>query len=287
MFFHELQCFEGLTKCKSHEFIPLLDVVFIAYANNGPYLFNHTKDHLIVHQPHAACKQNFYHPIEAKRDIDVLLVGKITGLYPLRKKLHNWIHEGKIPGVVREHPGYHQSHFKNENQKYKNHTADTQLADYAEQLKRAKIVYMCSSMRKFALRKYVEASLSGALIVADIPAERQSEFRKYVVEIDLDDSPESISEKVNFYLQNDTARIQRARIGQEISLGGYTYDVFVSQLVKNWKRFFDGQRGMYLPHSFEMIKPWCVFTHSNPVPDCGFIGWDPQKIVEERKSNKI
>lgn len=283
MFFHELQCFQGIQYCEDLEYNRYLEVTFFAYANTAPYLFSHSKNHLFIHLPHAACNHTFYHPIEAERDIDILLVGKITGLYPLRKKLHDWIDSGQIPGQIREHPGYHEAQFKTENEKYHNHTAQTQLMDYAQQLKRSKIVYMCSSMRKFALRKYVEASLSGALIVADIPAERQGEFRKYVVEIDLDDTPESISAKVNYYLKNNQERVKRARIGQQISMANYTYDSFVNRLIDGWNRFKKGQRGMYLPHPFEMIKPWCVFTHSSPVPDCGFVGWDPYAIAQARK----
>ena len=45
--------------------------------------------------------------------------------------------------------------------KYKNLSQERQTEDYANQLKRSKIVFVTSSFRRFALRKYVEAALAG------------------------------------------------------------------------------------------------------------------------------
>lgn len=166
-----------------------------------------------------------------------------------------------------------------------NYTANvsTQLEDYVSQLKRAKIVYMCSSIRKFALKKYVEAALAGTLIVGDIPAERQDEFREYVVEVDLEDDVNTVSDRINYWLTHSEERIKRARIGQEINLKYYTYDSFVENLYQHWMAYRNGVRGMILPHSFQLIKPWCFPDSKKFNDDCGFVGLDPNDIIASRK----
>jgi hypothetical protein len=60
---------------------------------------------------------------------------------------------------------------------------DRQYHEYARAMARAKIVLVSGSVNNYALRKYTEAALAGALLIGDIPCERSAEFREYVVEV--------------------------------------------------------------------------------------------------------
>lgn len=50
--------------------------------------------------------------------------------------------------------------------------------------------------------------------MGDIPDERQSEFRKYVVEISPKDSDEVLLAKIRWWLEHREERLKRAKIGQ-------------------------------------------------------------------------
>jgi len=153
--------------------------------------------------------------------------------------------------------------------KYKNQSQETQTEDYANHLKKCKIVFVTSSLRRFALRKYVEAAMAGALLIGDLPAERQAEFRQYVVEINKGMSAAEIKAIVEKWLNDEPARLERAAIGQRISMEKYTYEHFLDGLIKGWKQFLlQGMRGFHFPHSFVMTKPWCIPIAGSP-HDCG------------------
>lgn len=58
-------------------------------------------------------------------------------------------------------------------------------------------------------RKYGNLWNLGALIVGDVPAERQEEFREYMVEIDKDMSPAEIRAILEKWIADDEGRIAR------------------------------------------------------------------------------
>eukprot|EP01116_Phalansterium_solitarium_P011547 TRINITY_DN27274_c0_g1_i1.p1 TRINITY_DN27274_c0_g1~~TRINITY_DN27274_c0_g1_i1.p1 ORF type:complete len:420 (+),score=120.69 TRINITY_DN27274_c0_g1_i1:122-1381(+) len=268
VFFHELHCPQGLGKCVEADVFMPLDMLFFAYANSGVYLTPWTKGKLYIHLPHGAEKSLFYHPVTQHRPINVSLAGKVSALYPLRSKLHKHIENGEIPGTIRKHPGYYKFEF--EENKYGNQSVDDQLLDYANQLKTSKIVLMCSSLRRYALRKYVEAAMAGALVIADLPAERQEEFKEFVVEINRNMDATTIRDIINHWLADDKARMARAAVGQRIVMERYTYDHFVERLLDGWHTFMEGKlRGLLFPNEFTITKPWCLPDGKTPREDCG------------------
>lgn len=248
-FYHELHCREVVGKCIEPDVFKPLDTIFFSYANLAIYNTAYTATKLYMHQPHGAPVDVFYHPVDSPRDIDVLLIGKVSGLYPLRSKLYDWIEKGQLQATIRKHPGYFKPEFK-DIEAYHNQSLSSQFVDYVAQIKRAKIVLLCSSSRKFALRKYIEAAMAGSLIIGDIPAERSAEFRDYVVEINVDDSLEKVREVIDKWLKDEPARLKRASIGQKINMENYNYKRFVENLHEGWNRFRAGDRGMYLKHPF-------------------------------------
>lgn len=120
--------------------------------------------------------------------------------------------------------------------------------------------------------------------MADIPAERQSEFRQYVVEIDLEDNATTVNDIVNYWLNHPAERIERARIGQEINLKHYTYDSFIDNMFQQWTAYRNGIRGMVLPHPFSLIKPWCLPDHPKANNDCGYVSFNVDDIIKSRKN---
>jgi hypothetical protein len=173
--YHEIYCANRtIGRCGAHRALDQVNMAFFAYANTVPWaLENLRTDQLYIHEPHGAERELFEHPVEAERDIDVLLAGRVEYFYPLRTKFYDIAVAGRgEPTItVRAHPSYAMANAS---------AAEEQAADYAAQLKRAKIVLVCRSSRNFALRKYVEAAMAGALVVGDVPDERMAEFRSWL-----------------------------------------------------------------------------------------------------------
>ena len=144
---------------------------------------------------------------------------------------------------IREHPTYAMA---NES------AAIQQTLDYATDLKRSKIVLVGRSSRNFALRKYPEAAMAGALVVGDIPDERMNEFRSWIVEADYEESDETLLNKVKHWLANENERVERARRGQLLNAQLYSYDRIVDQMIDTWHAYLNGERGMIHPHEFKL-----------------------------------
>lgn len=236
----------------SHE----ANIVFHAYAGNMAYYSGQSSvsDRLLWHLPHAVhlpLMSSQSNPL-SDRKTDVLLVGRIWSVYPLRQRFQKLIEDGKMPGkaVHYQHPGYW---FPEGPDSRTPEAVEKQGAEYLRQLENAKIVLMCTSKRRYAVRKYMEAAAAGALIVADIPEEREDEFRKFVVEVNLTDSDEVLIETVRWWLDHPKERIERATLGQKIVLSKYRSDMASKSIVTAMKRYIGGQRGMAFPYPFAQI----------------------------------
>lgn len=100
--------------------------------------------------------------------------------------------------------------------------------------------------------------MAGALLLGNVPNERQEEFREYMVEINLNDSNESISSTIQWWINHEEERIRRylhwpiinqssnnipycnsrATIGQMIACKKYTYEKFVDRVSSSFLFFF-------------------------------------------------
>ena len=117
--------------------------------------------------------------------------------------------------------------------------AVAQSLSYAADLQRAKIVLVGRSSRNFALRKYAEAALAGALVVGDVPDERMSEFRSWIVEVDYSESDDALLDKVERWLaaDADAERVARARRGQQLNAALYSYDAVLDRMIDVWHSY--------------------------------------------------
>jgi len=220
---------------------------------------------LIMHLPHSAPKEIFYFPVEKERDIPFLIIGFQNGWYPERQNVTALFQKGLLPkgSMLKPHPGYW---FKDKQRK----TVEQETLEYASLLSRAKVVLVTSSAKQYAVRKYAEVALSGALLFGNIPGERQDEFRQYMVEIDVAsgvlenwvsirskaDSEKEIIEKINYWVTHDKERIERAKIGQKIALKKYTYETFVDSMLSGWTAYLRGERGAIYPNQYTIQGFW-------------------------------
>ena len=153
-----------------------------------------------INIPHCA-ERTIFKDYEIPKTHDVLLVGainvttKLGQHYPLRQKMLDVLGDmsDDYKVGVYKHPGYVLG------DAYENRYA----IDFAKAISSAKICVTCSGAPKSRFGKYVEIPACRTAIAADIPNEEQETFKKFVIEINVDDSNNTIVNKLKKYLDNE------------------------------------------------------------------------------------
>lgn len=228
---------------------------------------------VIAHSPTSAEPLVFFPPMALNsdvppvRDIDVLVIGaRDPVIYPLRARVAELIRKGRIRnGYVHDHPGYVFSNNSVEQ-------TQAQMHAYATLLRRAKIVVSDSARFGYALGKSSEAPLSGCLAMGDIPAEREDEFRSYVVEISMSMTDDELLHVIDYWIRHDHEREVRARHGQRIVLHSYTWDHSIDVALEATLRYRAQQFGLVHKYPYStrctpmdntrvnrsMLTKWCA-----------------------------
>jgi hypothetical protein len=239
-------------RCLSSIIINNISIFLQTYAYEMDlYHSSFSYNRVISHLPTSAEPLIFYPPLALNsdippiRDINVLVVGaRNRFVYPIRTRLAEMIKKGLIKnGYVHDHPGYSLSNSSLEK-------TEEQTRTYAALLRRAKIVIVDSLRYGHAISKYSEVPLSGCLVLGDIPAERENEFRRYVVEISTNMTDNEIVSIINYWIAHDSEREIRAAAGQKLVLNSYTWDHSIDlslQAVINYRR---GQFGIFHPYPY-------------------------------------
>eukprot|EP00727_Mastigamoeba_balamuthi_P009627 m51a1_g5287 hypothetical protein (514) ;mRNA; f:197554-199515 len=243
-------------------------LVFMPYANHMAYYASEAsgqaRDRLLWHLPHAvhlpalalAPGGREPPPLERRRT-DVLVVGALASLHPLRARLLRMLDSGRMAGRVAAlalpaawRPGNASSGGGLEAAAARAEEATTRGL-YA-QLLDAKVVLVSSGRRRAAAREYVEAAAAGALVVGDIPGEREDEFRRYVVELKEADADQALLGTIRHWLAGQTAeaRAARAAEGRRVALGGYTTAHTAREVVRAMQAYLTGRRGLHFPHAY-------------------------------------
>lgn len=132
---------------------------FIGWRNRVPRAY---------HLPHAGLPFATPPPPLSERAHDCLVTGRLEpDIYPLRCKLARLVQRGKLPGVVRPHPGYRLDGHSSIREQYES---------YRNDLCQARLGLGCSSVYRYNLARFAELALAGTVIVSDMPNDES--FRK-------------------------------------------------------------------------------------------------------------
>lgn len=221
-----------------------------------------------VHIPHCAHSDIFkrYDGIEKK--FDLLMCGHYGNKnslgdlhYPLRNRFVNVI-LGRMEKLgykcgIYKHPGY------NRDDSFK----DTALIEFAKGINSAKICLTCTGLPKSRFGKYIEIPMCGSAIAGDIPNQDQSEFREFVIEIDMSMTDDQIVEKLKWYIDNDQEREKLVEKGIEWS-SEWTQDKYGELFVKEVNNFLGrgDHESVYVHGANEewiidnLKEEWCRFN---------------------------
>ena len=100
--------------------------------------------------------------------------------------------------------------------------------------------------------------MAGALIVGDIPHDREKEFRRYVVEVNMEDSDEKLVRTVQHWLKHPQEREKRARVGQQLAGEKYSMAAFVDNLIEAFTSLKKGEYGLQFTEPF---RTGCAATN--------------------------
>tara|TARA_R110002020_G_scaffold354675_3_gene567415 strand:- start:841 stop:1803 length:963 start_codon:yes stop_codon:yes gene_type:complete len=152
-----------------------------------------------INIPHCV-EKSVFKDYKLPKTHDILLVGainvttKLGQHYPLRQKMLDVLGDmsDDYKVGVYQHPGYvlgdaHENKY---------------AIDFAKAINSAKICVTCSGAPKSRFGKYVEIPNCRTAIAADIPNEEEETFKKFVIEINVNDDNKTIIEKLKKYLDN-------------------------------------------------------------------------------------
>lgn len=207
------------------------DIVICHLVNDMSKIILSNRPNIKVFNIPHCIENTIFKDYYQKKEYDIMLVGIFSrGIYPLRDRLYQLLMSGTLnPYKVKilKHPGY------------KIANVNEQVVNYAREINKAKIVLTCSSIYKYALSKYMEVPACNSLLVADIPHDRSEIFRKYVVEIDMSWNNEKIIDVLKYWVSNDSARIERSKIGMDLINAEYTQERYVNQFYAIMKNCLD------------------------------------------------
>ena len=198
--------------------------------------------------PHSAEKTIFREMSDVNKEYDILLVGasgfssKALGKphYPIRDRMGDLLKN--IPGNFRV--GRFSKPHARVNNAHNNHTA----IDFARAINSAKICITDSGAPKSRFGKYIEIPMCGTVIAGDIPNDDVENFKKFVIEINMDMSDSQIISKITEYLEDENKLETLKQAGLEWSKN-YTQENYARQFVNSISNFLISDR-------YEIFKKW-------------------------------
>ena len=164
------------------------------------------------------------------QEYDILIAGCIIPCrhYPLRNKFLRLlpILNQKYKCHVHQHPGYTLTDA---------HT-DRYLIEMAQKINKARITLTDTGLPRSRYGKYIEIPMCGtSAICGDLPDDKADDY-SYVIEVTNDMSPEEIINKISYYLDNESERLEKVRKGVEFS-NNYTQEHYAERLLKEINEF--------------------------------------------------
>lgn len=183
--------------------------------HNIAHLFTVTRDPFMKRYPELTEKMEWFpHFVETtlyrdygmNKDIDLLMMGAVNDVYPLRQKIRT-AYEGDARFIYHPHPGYRTFH--------KREAAEHLIGrSYAKELNRAKIVFTCPSVFRYPVIKYFEVLACHALLLAPtFPELEDLGFIPGYHFVAIDET--NFKDKATYYLTYATERQQIAEQGYQ------------------------------------------------------------------------
>lgn len=158
------------------------------------------------------------------RPVDSIVTGvQSPEIYPLRANYKSAIRNGRINGVVRNHPGYRLRTKKE---------CIAQHAAYGLHLGQAKMSLCCTSKYKYLLAKIIESMMTGCLVVTDQAEDSWFEqIRPFVLTIEQNSTEDDIVDIVKTAHQNIEHWSNIAQQGQEFAINNLTTTNYAKRLL--------------------------------------------------------
>lgn len=200
------------------------------HKNDLPYYQNYFGDKVkFIHIPHSAEKLIFK-DYGFQKTIDLLLVGKLSAPYVLRKKIQKLFDNKKLKSkykcVIFPHPGYDRD----------DSDTDKYAIEFAKKINSAKITITCNTIYKYRLAKYVEIPMSASALAADLPDQDHDEFKEFMIVLDTKMKNKEILDKLIYYLENDDERQVLVEKGLKWAKN-YTQEKYAEKFVKAVREF--------------------------------------------------
>lgn len=253
-------------KCVTQFFLNA-NIVVNPVAYYADWMEDFSKDRIIGHLPFCIDPYFFYKPVESvEKKYDVLVVGHMGPVYPLRSRLNELAKRNGISIHVRPHPAYVDL-FDDKKllslginvsaiEKYKpmKNAEDwflvKQIRAYTNDLHSARMVAFDSSVFKLPVKKFWEAMMAGTPIISDIPNEFEDEMEKVIFRIDNSMSDREITDRIQKWLDNPAELRMRSQYGQNLAMKHFTCKKLVTSMVKYYHRYKRGDRGVFFKLPF-------------------------------------
>jgi beta-1,3-N-acetylgalactosaminyltransferase 2 len=190
------------------------------------------------------------------KDIDILLLGaKHAKVHPVHDKVYRLIMNKRIKGMVLEQAGY--AELDNDRnglwlKKYRGR--------YISLIQRAKIVVFDSSVHQNKLRNYGQVGLAGTAIAANVPL-MHPEMAEFVLQLDLHDSEDVITKKLNLLVSNLALLEHYSRKAQKFAMNNFRCSRKVDEMLDAYAHYQKGSRGLLHATASELSAAGAIHPH--------------------------
>ena len=180
--------------------------IFTIYRNAFLRTFPEFRDRMLW-LPHFV-NTELFKDYGLPKDIDWLMMGRVTYYYPLREKILRTM-KGRPGFVHHPHPGYRN--IKSQGEKAEVFVGE----DYSKEINRAKLFLTCDSSLHYPLIKYYEVPACNTLLLApNIGELRDLGFQPGVHFVEIDRY--NFVEKAEYYLHHEEERLKIAAEGHQM-----------------------------------------------------------------------
>ena len=210
------------------------DIVICHHLND----MNHYKENIydgsrihFINIPHSA-ERTIFKDMRLDKKIDLMLVGSIYyesmlgKHYPLRERMVGILQRmsKRYQCKLYPHPG--GDHMDSYTSIY--------TKQFAYAVNSSKICVTCSGAPKSRFGKYVEISMCGTALAADLPGEQQDDISKFLIDINLDMDDYEIVDKLGYYIDNEVEREKLTSLGLKWS-ENYTQEEYAKRFTERIK----------------------------------------------------